>query len=186
MPPGHRLTARPALTIEDLAASSSSWAPIRTFRRIVVDAFQSAGQVLMTVGQEADLHGLLGLVMAGVGITHPPPVPRLRRRCDRYPPGYHRSAVVIETHLAWRRIANRVATAPLHRGQRGGEQGLPRHLTFAVGCLVFRPVDGGRVARSHVRLSQEPKRGRHDGNWANRKTLILGRTEMDRPLTPGG
>ena len=75
MPPGHPLTARPALTIEDLAGEQlvmgthTEWP---SFRRIVVDAFQSAGQV-MTVGQEASsLTGLLGLVTAGVGITTAP------------------------------------------------------------------------------------------------------------------
>ena len=72
LPPNHPLTEKRALTIEDLAkeelimGTTSEWP---TFRRIVIDAFQKAGQVL-SIGQEASsLTGILGLVTAGVGIT---------------------------------------------------------------------------------------------------------------------
>jgi DNA-binding transcriptional LysR family regulator len=109
MPPDHPLTARPSLTIEDLAGeqlvmgTSTEWP---SFRRIVIDAFQSAGQV-MSIGQEASsLTGILGLVTAGVGITIFCGVPRfcggeaiVSRPVVADPP------VVIETHLAWRRSA---------------------------------------------------------------------------------
>jgi DNA-binding transcriptional LysR family regulator len=113
LPPDHPLAAREALTIEDLASeplvmgTNTEWP---TFHRIVVDAFQSAGQV-MNVGQEASsLTGLLGLVTAGVGITIFCGIPRfcggdaiVARPVITDPP------VVIETHLAWRRSGNRSA-----------------------------------------------------------------------------
>ena len=113
MPPGHPLAAREALTIEDLAGEQlvmgthTEWP---SFRRIVVDAFQSAGQV-MSIGQEASsLTGLLGLVTAGVGITIFCGIPRfcggdaiVTRPVITDPP------VIIETHLAWRRSTNRSA-----------------------------------------------------------------------------
>ena len=81
-----------------------------TFRRIVVDAFQSAGQV-MQVGQEASsLTGMLGLVTAGVGITIFCGMPRFcgenaiaARPIVTDPP------VLVETHLAWRRTSINVA-----------------------------------------------------------------------------
>lgn len=109
LPPGHPLTEKRALTIEDLAkeelimGSTSEWP---TFRRIVIDAFQKAGQVL-SIGQEASsLTGILGLVTAGVGITLFCGMPRfcgehmiVPRPIITHPP------VTVETHLAWRRAS---------------------------------------------------------------------------------
>lgn len=106
LPPGHPLTARSALTIEDLSREPLVMGTVAewpTLRRIVVDAFQSAGQVVK-VGQEAPcLVGILGLVTAGVGITIFTGMPRfcgvevVPRAIITEPP------VVIQTHLAWRR-----------------------------------------------------------------------------------
>src|SRR6185436_16757837 len=67
LPPEHPLAAKRSLTIEELAREQlvmGTYAEWPTLRRIVVDAFQSAGQV-MTVAQEApSLVGILGLVTA--------------------------------------------------------------------------------------------------------------------------
>src|SRR4051812_21855473 len=109
LPPGHSLTAKAALTIEDVAreqlvmGTNSEWP---TFRRIVVDAFQTAGQVL-TVAQEASsLTGILGLVTAGVGITMFCGMPRF---CGENAivarPVVTDPHVIVETHLAWRRAS---------------------------------------------------------------------------------
>jgi DNA-binding transcriptional LysR family regulator len=113
LPPTHPLAAKDALTIEDLAGeqlvmgTNVEWP---TLRRIVVDAFQSAGKV-MTVAQEASsLTGILGLVTAGVGITVFCGMPRfcgeqaiLPRPIVTDPP------VIVETHLAWRRTSISIA-----------------------------------------------------------------------------
>jgi DNA-binding transcriptional LysR family regulator len=109
LPPSHPLAAKTTLTIEDLAreqlvmGTNAEWP---TFRRIVIDAFQSAGQV-MTVAQEASsITGILGLVTAGVGITIFTGMPRfcgenaiVARPVVTDPP------VIVETHLAWRRAS---------------------------------------------------------------------------------
>lgn len=113
LPPRHPLTAKTHLTIEDLAAeelvigTNSEWP---TFRRIVVDAFQSAGLV-MKVGQEAQsLTGLLGLVTAGVGITLFTAMPRFCGESVIVPrPVITNPPVLIETHLAWRRTSINMA-----------------------------------------------------------------------------
>jgi DNA-binding transcriptional LysR family regulator len=113
LPPRHPLTAKAHLTIEDLAAeelvigTNSEWP---TFRRIVVDAFQSAGLV-MKVGQEAQsLTGLLGLVTAGVGITLFTAMPRFCGENVIVPrPVITNPPVLIETHLAWRRTSINMA-----------------------------------------------------------------------------
>jgi DNA-binding transcriptional LysR family regulator len=109
LPPSHPLAAKNSLTIEELAGeqlvmgTNAEWP---TLRRIVVDAFQRAGQV-MTVGQEASsLTGILGLVTAGAGITVFCGMPRFcgenaiaARPIVTDPP------VIVETHLAWRRAS---------------------------------------------------------------------------------
>ena len=109
LPPSHPLAAKTTLTIEDMAkqqlvmGTNAEWP---TFRRIVIDAFQSAGQV-MTVAQEASsITGILGLVTAGVGITIFTGMPRfcgenaiVARPVVTDPP------VIVETHLAWRRAS---------------------------------------------------------------------------------
>lgn len=109
LPPEHPLAAKHSLTIEELAREQlvmGTYAEWPTLRRIVVDAFQSAGQV-MTVAQEApSLVGILGLVTAGVGITIFTGMPRFcgeqaitPRPIVTHPP------VVVESHLAWRRAS---------------------------------------------------------------------------------
>ena len=107
LPPNHPLAEKRSLTIEDLAGeqlvmgTNAEWP---TFRRIVIDAFQNAGQV-MNVGQEASsLIGILGLVTAGVGITVFCGMPRFCGEHAIAPrPIVTDPPVVIETHLAWRR-----------------------------------------------------------------------------------
>jgi DNA-binding transcriptional LysR family regulator len=109
LPPNHPLSAREALTIDDLAreelvmGTNAEWP---TLRRIVVDAFQKAGQVL-TVAQEASsLTGILGLVTAGVGITIFTGMPRFCGEHAIVPkPIVTDPPVIVETHLAWRRAS---------------------------------------------------------------------------------
>jgi DNA-binding transcriptional LysR family regulator len=74
-----------------------------TLRRIVVDTFQRAGQV-MSVGQEASsLTGILGLVTAGVGITVFCGMPGFcGENAIAARPIITDPQVVVETHLAWR------------------------------------------------------------------------------------
>jgi DNA-binding transcriptional LysR family regulator len=109
LPPKHPLAGKDALTIDDLAREHlvmGTYAEWPTLRRIVVDAFQSAGQV-MTVAQEApSLVGILGLVTAGVGITIFTGMPRFcgdhfiaPRPIVADPP------VIVESYLAWRRAS---------------------------------------------------------------------------------
>jgi DNA-binding transcriptional LysR family regulator len=131
LPPTHPLAAKDALTIEDLAGeqlvmgTNVEWP---TLRRIVVDAFQSAGQV-MTVAQEASsLTGILGLVTAGVGITVFCGMPRfcgeqaiLPRPIVTDPP------VIVETHLAWRRTSISIAMRRfIETSQKVGEAYMTR------------------------------------------------------------
>jgi LysR family transcriptional regulator, benzoate and cis,cis-muconate-responsive activator of ben and cat genes len=107
LPPDHPLTAKDRLTVEDLArealvmGTNAEWP---TFRRVVVDMFQNAGQV-MTVGQEASsLTGILGLVTAGVGITVFCGVPRFcGENAVANRPIVTEPEIHVETHLAWRR-----------------------------------------------------------------------------------
>ena len=107
LPLGHPLTENKNVTVEDLArealvmGTNAEWP---TLRRIIVDMFQNAGQV-MTVGQEASsLTGILGLVTAGVGVTVFCGVPRF---CGEHAivarPIVTRPKLLVETHLAWRR-----------------------------------------------------------------------------------
>ncbi len=116
-----------------------------TFRRIVVDAFQNAGQV-MNVGQEASsLIGILGLVTAGVGITVFCGMPRFCGEHAIAPrPIVTDPPVVIETHLAWRR-AN--TSGPMRRFietsqkvNRKDDHAALRFRGTAVGALDSRPV----------------------------------------------
>jgi len=104
--PDHPLAARDSVTVEDLAhealvmGTDSEWP---TLRRIVIDMFQNAGQV-MTVGQEASsLTGILGLVTAGVGITVFCGVPRFCGDAVAARPIRTEPGMLVETHLAWRR-----------------------------------------------------------------------------------
>lgn len=109
LPPEHPLAAKRELTIEELArenlvmGTNAEWP---TLRRIVVDAFQSAGQV-MTVAQEApSLVGILGLVTAGVGITIFTGMPRFCGEQAIAPrPVVTDPPVIVESHLAWRRAS---------------------------------------------------------------------------------
>jgi DNA-binding transcriptional LysR family regulator len=109
LPPNHPFAAKDALTIEDLAGeqlvmgTNAEWP---TLRRIVVDTFLRAGQV-MTVGQEASsLTGILGLVTAGVGITVFCGMPRFcGENAIAARPIITDPQVIVETHLAWRRTS---------------------------------------------------------------------------------
>jgi DNA-binding transcriptional LysR family regulator len=109
LPPEHPLAAKRSLTIEELAREQlvmGTYAEWPTLRRIVVDAFQSAGQV-MTVAQEApSLVGILGLVTAGVGITIFTGMPRFCGEQAITPrPIVTNPPVLVESHLAWRRAS---------------------------------------------------------------------------------
>ncbi|MDQ0396517.1 LysR family transcriptional regulator [Labrys monachus] len=106
LPVGHPLAAREHLTVEDLACeplvmgTDSEWP---TLRRVVIDMFQKAGQV-MTVSQEASsLTGILGLVTAGVGITVFCGIPRFCGDAIAARPILTDPGTLVETHLAWRR-----------------------------------------------------------------------------------
>jgi DNA-binding transcriptional LysR family regulator len=112
MSPDHPFVAKRSLTIADLAkeplvmGTNEEWP---TFRRIVIDAFQSAGQIL-NIGQEASsLTGILGLVTAGMGITVFCGVPRFcGERAIVSRPIATNPPVVVETYLAWRRASTSV------------------------------------------------------------------------------
>ena len=127
LPPGHPLAAQDALTVEDIAGETlvmgtrSEWP---TFRRFVVEVFQSAGHVLHAAQEASSLTGILGLVTAGVGVTLFCGVPRF---CvggaivarpvltDRY----------IETHLAWRRAG---LSSAIHRFIEASQRVSESHL----------------------------------------------------------
>jgi LysR family transcriptional regulator, benzoate and cis,cis-muconate-responsive activator of ben and cat genes len=109
LPPSHPLAAKNALTIEDLAGqqlvmgTNAEWP---TFRPIVVDAFQTAGQVLNVAQEASSLTGILGLVTAGVGITLFCGMPRFCGENAIAPrPVVTDPPVIVETHLAWRRAS---------------------------------------------------------------------------------
>ena len=109
LPPSHPLAAKTALTIEDLAGqelvmgTNAEWP---TFRRIVVDAFQTAGQVLNVAQEASSLTGILGLVTAGVGITMFCGMPRFcGENAIASRPVVTDPPVIVETHLAWRRAS---------------------------------------------------------------------------------
>lgn len=109
LPPEHPLAAKNAVTIDELAREQlvmGTYAEWPTLRRIVVDAFQSAGQV-MTVAQEApSLVGILGLVTAGVGITIFTGMPRFCGEQAIAPrPVITDPPVIVESYLAWRRTS---------------------------------------------------------------------------------
>jgi DNA-binding transcriptional LysR family regulator len=113
LPPEHPLAAKPALTIDDLAreqlvmGTNAEWP---TLRRIVVDAFQTAGQVLNVAQEASSLTGILGLVTAGVGITIFTGMPRFCGEQMIAPrPIVTDPPVVVETHLAWRRASISIA-----------------------------------------------------------------------------
>jgi len=109
LPPRHPLAKKSALTIEDLAGeqlvmgTNAEWP---TLRRIVVDAFQSAGQVMSVAQEASSLTGILGLVTAGVGITIFTGMPRFCGEQALAPrPIVTDPPVIVETHLAWRRAS---------------------------------------------------------------------------------
>lgn len=77
MPAGHRLTARDCVTLGDLAreplvlGDEAQW---DFYREIVADAFAAKG-LKPRIGQEApSLTGIVGLVLAGLGVTLVPAV----------------------------------------------------------------------------------------------------------------
>lgn len=109
LPPTHPLTAKQSLTVEDLAreqlvmGTNAEWP---THRRIVVDAFHAAGQVLNVAQEASSLTGILGLVTAGVGITIFTGMPRFCGEQAITPrPIVTDPPVIVETYLAWRRAS---------------------------------------------------------------------------------
>ena len=72
-----------------------------TLRRIVVETFQRSGHVLSVAQEASSLTGILGLVMAGVGITVFCGVPRFCGEAIAARP--LAPETLVETHLSWRR-----------------------------------------------------------------------------------
>lgn len=109
LPPDHGLAAKPFVTVDELSrevlimGTNSEWP---TFRRIVVDVFQSHGHVLNVAQEASSLTGILGLVTAGIGITIFCGMPRF---CSEDTvaarPIVTDTPVIVETHLAWRRTS---------------------------------------------------------------------------------
>ncbi|MDQ6434282.1 LysR substrate-binding domain-containing protein [Mesorhizobium sp. LHD-90] len=109
LPPEHPLASKSELTVEELAreqlvmGTNAEWP---TLRRIVVDAFQTAGQVLNVAQEAPSLVGILGLVTAGVGITIFTGMPRFCGEQAIAPrPIVTDPPVIVESHLAWRRAS---------------------------------------------------------------------------------
>ena len=110
LPPSHPLAAKNALTIEDLAGeqlvmgTNAEWP---TFRRIVVDAFQTRGTGAQrrAGGVEPDRHSRPGDRRR----RHHASFPACRAFAARTPlrsrPVVTDPPVIVETHLAWRRAS---------------------------------------------------------------------------------
>lgn len=128
MPPDHPLTRKSELTIAELAreplvmGTNPEWP---TFRRIVVDMFQKEGHVMQVEQEATSLVGILGLVIAGMGITLFCGVPRV---CGKdvlvSRPIATRTPVLVETYVAWKRsrmnasIQRFIATSRAVGGQK--------------------------------------------------------------------
>ncbi len=104
LPSQHPLAAKSTVTVGELSSeelvmgTSLEWP---TLRRIVVDAFQRSGHVLSVAQEASSLTGILGLVMAGVGITVFCGVPRFCGEAIAARPLVPET--LVETHLSWRR-----------------------------------------------------------------------------------
>jgi DNA-binding transcriptional LysR family regulator len=104
LPCQHPLAAKSAVTVEELSSedlvmgTNLEWP---TLRRIVVEAFQRSGHVLSVAQEASSLTGILGLVMAGVGITVFCGVPRFCGEAIAARP--LTPETLVETHLNWRR-----------------------------------------------------------------------------------
>jgi DNA-binding transcriptional LysR family regulator len=109
LPPEHPLTRKNELTIEELAQEQlvmGTYSEWPTLRRIVVDTFQSAGQIMRVAQEAPSLVGILGLVTAGVGITIFTGMPRFCGEQAIVPrPIITDPPVIVESHLAWRRAS---------------------------------------------------------------------------------
>lgn len=113
LPAGHRLAEKESLTVSDIIGeklvmgTTEEWP---TLRRIVLDAFQSAGHVMEICQEAPSLTGILGLVTAGVGLTVFCGLPRF---CGAGSvvglPLATQPETVVETHLAWRRANSSTA-----------------------------------------------------------------------------
>jgi DNA-binding transcriptional LysR family regulator len=104
LPCQHPLAAKSTVTVEELSnedlvmGTNLEWP---TLRRIVVEAFQRSGHVLSVAQEASSLTGILGLVMAGVGITVFCGVPRFCGEAIAARP--LAPEILVETHLSWRR-----------------------------------------------------------------------------------
>lgn len=113
LPADHPLSSHEVLTVDDIAGeeivigTNDEWP---TLRRIVVDAFQSAGHIMKVTQEAPELSGLLGLVTAGVGLTVFCGLPRFCGGPSIVArPLVTKPAVLVETHLAWRRTNDATA-----------------------------------------------------------------------------
>lgn len=113
LPADHPLSCHEVLTVDDIAGeeivigTNDEWP---TLRRIVVDAFQSAGHIMKVTQEAPELSGLLGLVTAGVGLTVFCGLPRFCGGPSIVArPLVTKPAVLVETHLAWRRTNDATA-----------------------------------------------------------------------------
>ncbi len=141
LPSGHPLAMKDRITVEELSrerlvlGTPAEWP---TFRRVIVDAFQNAGQVLRVYQEASSLTGILGLVTADVGVTVFCGIPRFCASGAVIPrPLVTDPPIVVETHLAWRRSAmseamrrfvetsERVAAGYLAIGRPYGLEGVP-------------------------------------------------------------
>lgn len=106
LPIDHRLTTRPKVTLEDLAAypmvlgSMTEW---DFFRPFVLDVFARAGQQVNVRYEASDALGILGLVGSGLGISvYSQSIERFQPRTimTRH---IEDSVALIETVLVWNR-----------------------------------------------------------------------------------
>ena len=103
-PPRHPLAKKKTVTVDELAredlvmGTNLEWP---TLRRIVVEAFQRSGHVMSVAQEASSLTGILGLVMAGVGVTVFCGVPRFCGGAIAAKP--LTPETLVETHLSWRR-----------------------------------------------------------------------------------
>lgn len=129
---GHPLAGQPTVTVDDLLGESiimgtnQDWP---TLRRIVQDAFQSAGRVLSVHQEAPTLTSILGLVATGAGVTLFPGVPLY---CRGGPlearPLMGSPAPIVESHFAWRRFNSGIAVQRFRDSVRAVAVG-KQHLT---------------------------------------------------------
>ena len=106
LPIDHRLTTRPKVTLEDLAAYPmvlGSMAEWDFFRPFVLDVFARAGHQVNVRYEASDALGILGLVGSGLGISvYSQSIERFQPRTIMTRP-IEDSLALIETVLVWNR-----------------------------------------------------------------------------------